>query len=411
MMPPKMTEAAASKAQLLAIIYNGRQFLEALEQFAAANFPDDVDDLSTTLAAKLSGCQREGKEERSATVGDTNSSRETIPTSDKVVTPQSSFTNTGHLHTSKSLLAESLDSPENLVSAGDQTPPIDSTSESLTAAMGLTRMRWAPITEKEGSETISAAEQESSRKRQRAEISFSRPVLQYCAATGTKKGSFKSGSEAARKLAGASDGVEFRRVKTGIGRVLRGERQMYSGHYFRYSDDTTTPMPTFPFPPPSLASVSASARQTKKHPDIQEEEDDDEDDEDAAADVSQSSDQVSIVHVPSSHEDESVDSPKSRKRPKSDAVYFGKAVVQYCATNGKQLGVFKSAAEAARALAGSNCSSKFINFKNAISRVLRGERPSYAGQYYRYVNDTTSPMPVFPIAPPKRGRKTQGDVE
>jgi hypothetical protein len=278
--------------------------------------------------------------------------------------------------------------------------------------MGLTRMRWAPIAEKEGAETISAAEQESSRKRQRAEISFSRPVLQYCAATGKKKGSFKSGSEAARKLAGASDGVEFRRVKTGIGRVLRGERQMYSGHYFRYADDTTTEMPTFPFPPPSLASVSASARQTKK---LQDPHEDEEEEDDEEADIPHSSDQFSIVPPQSpphgDHGDHPEDSPKSRKRPKSDAVYFGKAVVQYCATDGGQLGVFKSAAEAARALAGSNSSSKFINFKNAISRVLRGERPSYAGQYYRYVNDTTSLMPVFPITPPKRGRKTQGDIE
>jgi hypothetical protein len=262
-------------------------------------------------------------------------------------------------------------------------------------------MRFAPITEKPGQDgaVSDSTEQESSnsRKRQRAEISFSRPVMQYCAATGKQKGSFKSGSEAARQLAGASDGVEFRRVKTGIGRVLRGERQMYSGHYFRYADDANTPMPTFPFPPPSLASMSASARQRKQE----------------ASPEIETPKEIPLVPLiaPAEEEEEEPDSPKSRKRPKSDAVYFGKSVVQYCATTGKQLGVFKSAAEAARALAGSNCSSKFINFKNAISRVLRGERPSYSGQYYRYVNDTTSPMPVFPITPPKRGRKTQGEME
>jgi hypothetical protein len=106
MMPPKMTKAAASKAQLLAIIYNGRQFLEALEEFAAENFPDDGDDLATTLAAAgLGGCQRgQVKENQSATDGGPNSSRVITYSPEKVVTPRSSFPSSGHLHTNHSLL-------------------------------------------------------------------------------------------------------------------------------------------------------------------------------------------------------------------------------------------------------------------------------------------------------------------
>jgi hypothetical protein len=187
------TSTTASKAKLLEIIYNGRQFLQALEHFAATNFTDDDNDRVGNAAFAS---------------------------------------------------AQAVDDDSGAASAFDQTPgaasiisPVTLTAAIITNAKQQTRR----VDDSSGS---------SKPKRQPG-------VDMYCAKTGKKLGMYPSAYAAATSIARSTPGINAKAACNWITMALSGTKRkipVYSGFYVRYTlDDDPHPMPTFPIVVPTVA--------------------------------------------------------------------------------------------------------------------------------------------------------------
>ena len=92
----------------------------------------------------------------------------------------------------------------------------------------------------------------------------------------------------------------------------------------------------------------------------------------------------------------------------------GGAVLQYCATTGKQLNKFDNTRQAALAFVEANPGTNASTINEGISKVLRGERVAYSGLFFKFERDP-KPFPTFPIVVPSpasvRGSKKKAGSE
>jgi hypothetical protein len=441
----KSTDAESSKAQQLwEIIHNGRQFLQALEQYAAVSFPineeeeEDEEEGSATLQNQV-GDERQhpGKapENGTSVTAATTSPAEASEVSHTVLGPPKASSELYRVDLDVAAAAAAPKDRSNNTIPPSATAAKNHQSDETTIAPSRKRQRVDAASYDCGipvggrSPTIEPAGDKNY---------YKNGIVKFCAQTGRRLGRFENPHAAATASAQENPGVQAGSVSNSIRRVLHGDRPKYKKFFFRYEHDTTTPMPSFPIqrkrhassmsikmaaseynndkaptqkrtltrPPPTRPIIAYNKSGTSemvirgRYPTLSA----------AASALSAEWPGVDIDLIERGidrailGDDETeylgyIFRYADERDGNTDTHYFrpDKAVIQLCAQTGRRLGRYRSAFAAANAVVQAKPGGKVRSVSTAIGRVLHGETPKWKNLYFRYELDTTTPMPSFPI--------------
>jgi hypothetical protein len=372
---------AATQADLWEIIHDGRKFLEALEQFATTNFPNDNNnnnDEATTPTNNLQECT--GEAQLNSANGGAATGPGPGPGPEPAVKPPYARRKTGQLiqycaetgaeegrfdtnREAAKLLAEAAGEPDNV---NKHLSRISSVLGGVTRTYMGHYFHYAgsgcPLPEfpirrytQHTSFDRFAAAHTSGRIRKRK---FEGQIIQYCANTGKEIARFDSQKDAA--LSAACDipaGKAKPAFASRICEVLNGVRRSHKGQYFHFADDDR-PLPEFPIARSSL------------HPKYDNE----------------------ANNTTGAAPGSTTSYTAQRKRKRG-------SIVQYCANTGKETARFETQLEACQAIAAAAnvpAEKAKTSFGSRVGEVLHGVKRTHRGHYYHYTDDDR-PLPEFPI--------------
>jgi hypothetical protein len=425
------TDAVSSKAQqqLWHIIKNGRQFLETLEEYAIANFP--IINEEEEEEEKEGGKEEEDDDE-------VTDGRHPDKAPENTAAPPAA-----------SSMSDARSENENVAAASERHRDELVEVEVEVAANDDDEYEEKNEQRKDGATVIS-----SSRKRQRVDAApsshrgipvgdrpptietaatkpggppsnnnyYSKAIVKFCARTGRRLGRFENPQAAAKAIAQANPGVKARSAYTSITRVLHGEYPKWKDFFFRYEDDTTTPMPSFPIPQQRKSRLIIAYNKSGtsemairgRYPTLS-----------AAANVLAADwpgVDIDLIKRGIERALQAVGGDGDDRPEYLDYIFRyaedrqhcntnSTHVLQFCAQTGRRLARFANSHAAAKAIAQVTPGVKSQSASISITRVLHGEYPKWKNLYFRYEDDTTTPMPSFPINQRKRRASSMNNIK